>query len=83
MSRFRAGFIFSVDHVLQHLLVEREIGHQLLEPLVHLLELLQPHHLRGHQPAILLAPIVVGRLADAGLTAHLLDPRALRRLPAG
>src|SRR5262249_5138631 len=52
----------SADYVLQHILVERQVSHDLLQLAVLLLELTQSLHLRRHQPAVLLAPIVIGRL---------------------
>jgi len=43
----------STDHVLQHLLVERQVCHDALQPPVLFLKLPQPLHLRRHQPGIL------------------------------
>jgi hypothetical protein len=48
---------------------------QLLQPRILLIELLQPAHLRWHQPTVLLAPIVEGGLADPRLAADLRDRR--------
>lgn len=62
---------FSANDVLQHLAVEREVGDELAQLDVLVLELLQPPHLRRRQPLVLLLPIEVGRLADPGLPADL------------
>lgn len=62
--------------VLQHLAVERQIGHDLLQPTAFLLKLPQPLHLRWHQTAMHLLPIGKGRRADLGFPAHLRNPRA-------
>jgi hypothetical protein len=72
---------FAADHVLQHRLVQAEIGHQLLQLAVLLLELTKPLHLRRRQPAVLVPPVVERRLADPGLAAHLRYRRALLSLP--
>jgi hypothetical protein len=45
-----------------------------------LLQQLQPLHLRRHQPAILLAPLIVGLDRDAHLAANLLDRITFLRL---
>jgi hypothetical protein len=66
----------SPDNVLQHLAVQRQIGHDLLQPAVLALELLQPFHLRRQQARILLLPVEVGRLAEAGVAAALSYPCA-------
>src|SRR5262244_659148 len=71
----------SADYVLQHLLVERQVSHDLLQLAVLLLELTQSLHLRRHQPAVLLTPIVVGRLADPRLATDLTDCCAFLALP--
>lgn len=63
----------SRDDILQHRLVQAEIGHQPLELGILFLELAQPLHLRRHQTRVLVAPVVVGRLADPCLPAHLAD----------
>jgi len=54
---------------------------RLLQPLILLLELLQSLHLRRHQAATLLAPVLVRRLADAGFAADRVDRRPFFRLP--
>jgi len=71
----------SLDDVLQHLLVERQIRHDPLQAPVLLLELAQPLHLTRHQAGVFLIPIEIGRLADARLPADLLDRRAILTLP--
>jgi hypothetical protein len=61
--------------------VERQVGHDLLQLAILFLELPQPLHLRRQQPAVLLAPIVVGRFADPGFAADLADRCPLLTLP--
>jgi hypothetical protein len=58
-----------------------QIGHDLLQLAVLLLELAQPLHLRWRQAGVLLAPIVIGRLADPRLAADLTDRCAFLSLP--
>src|SRR5579859_1169045 len=53
----RALRFFSED-VLDHLLIERELGHHLLEFAVFILELLEPRHFAHRQPAALGTPRV-------------------------
>src|SRR6476661_8816276 len=62
---------FSPDHVLQHRLVETEVGHNLAQLRVLVLELPQPTHLRRQQPVVPLLPVEVRRLADPRLAADL------------
>lgn len=50
--------------MLEHLVVEGQIGDQLLEPPVLVLQSLQPLGLLGLRPAVLVPPAVVGRFAD-------------------
>lgn len=71
----------SADHVLQHCLVERQIGHDLLQLPVLFLELAQPLHLRRHQAGVLATPIVVSRLVEPGLATDLAHRRAFLCLP--
>src|SRR5579859_102041 len=71
---------FPAEHILQHGFVQRQISHDLLELAVLLLQLLQPLHLRWHQPRILLPPRIERRLADPRLATHLTNRRALLRL---
>ena len=61
----------SANHVLQHLLVQRQISDQLPQLAVLVLELLQPPHLGRQQPVILLLPIEIRRLADPRLAADI------------
>src|SRR5262249_2412498 len=63
----------SADHVLQHLLVERQVSYDLLQFAILFLELTQSLHLRRHETTVLLAPIVVRGLADPGFAADLTD----------
>ena len=71
----------SADHVLQHRLVERQIRHDLLQLAVLFLELAQPFHLRWRQASVLLASIVVGRLANPRLATDLAHRRVFLSLP--
>src|SRR3546814_10509132 len=67
----------SFDDILQHLAIERQIGNDLLEPAVLIIQLAQPPHLRWPQPRVLLLPVEVGRLTDPRLEigrAHVLTP---------
>lgn len=70
----------SLDDVLQHLLVERQIRDDLLQPRILLLELPQPLHLRRHQTRILLLPIEERCRAAPGFPAELRDGRPVLRL---
>jgi hypothetical protein len=71
----------SADHVLQHRIVERQIGHDLLDLAILLFELTQPLHLRRHQPGVLRAAIVECCVIDPCLATNLANRRALLRLP--
>ena len=53
------------ENVLQHRLVERQVGDEPLELRVLFLKLLQPPHLRWTQPAKLLTPVVKRGVRDA------------------
>src|SRR5688572_24089673 len=53
------GLTASADHVLKHLAIQRQIGDQLLELGVLVLELLQPTHFVRQQTVVLLLPIEV------------------------
>jgi len=66
----------SAQHVLQHRLVQRQVGDQPLELGVLFLQLLQSPDLDDAHPGELLLPPVEGRLGDAELAADLLDCRA-------
>lgn len=72
-SRSRADLKVFFEHLLQHVLVERQVGHQLFELRVFLLQLPQPAQLGRAQPAKLLLPVIKGRLADAHLPADFGD----------
>lgn len=71
---------FSADDILQHLLVERGIRHELAELIVLVLELLQPAHIRWQHAVLLLLPVEVGRLADPGPAADVRDGTAVHTL---
>jgi len=64
----------SADHVLQHLAVEAEVGNQLPQLRVLVLELLQPPHLRRRHALELLLPIEVEPALG-------LDPRVAGLIP--
>ena len=49
---------------LQHLPIQRQVRHNLLQPAVLVFDLLQPFHLRRQQPGILLLPVEIGRRSD-------------------
>src|SRR3546814_13835907 len=68
----------SFDDILQHLAIERQIGNDLLEPAVLILQPAQPPHRRWQQPRVLLLPFELGRLTDPPLSA---DPRDWRTCP--
>ena len=70
-----ASELFS-DNLLKHVLVEREIGDELLQFAVLGLELPKAAQLRGADPAVLLLPVVERGLTDAHLAADLFDLRA-------
>src|SRR5262249_9086446 len=69
------------DHLPQNLLVERQVGHQLLELAILLAQLAQLADLGRAQVPELLLPAVVGLLADLLLTAELGDRHAALPLP--
>jgi hypothetical protein len=71
----------SADDVLQHRLVEREVGDDLLQPPVLLLELPQPPDLGHAHVAEPLLPAIERLLTDAELAAELDHGRAGLRLP--
>jgi len=56
-SRLLPGLTFSADGVLQHLPVQRQVRHQLPQPPILVLELLQPRHLRRQQAVVPLLPV--------------------------
>lgn len=85
----RSGLECSFDNVLRRLAIEHQIGQDLLEPTVLILQLAQPPHLRRHQPGVFLLPAKIGRLADPSLAADLGNRLSLltllddERLPGG
>ena len=72
-SKFRislrrsAGLSLFSEHFVEHLLVERQICHQLLQPPVLVLELLELLDFARSHPAELLLPAIEGLLADPEL----------------
>ncbi len=70
----------SLDELLQHLLAQRQVRHDPLQPSILFLELAQALPLQGQQPGALLAPVIEGRIADAGLPADLQNRRSLLSL---
>ena len=56
--------------------IEREIGHQALQPPVFVLELPEPPELAHAQVRVLLLPGIDRRFTDAELPADIADPRA-------
>jgi hypothetical protein len=63
--------------VLQHLLVQRQVGDHLLQPGVLVFQLLQALHFGGYQAAVRLAPIVIGGRAEARFPADLRNRHTL------
>ena len=79
-GRRRAGFRAFLQHPLQRLFVQAEVGHQLLQLEVFLLQDPQAPHL-GHAHALeLFRPPVEGLLANPNLPADLVNRRAFLRL---
>ena len=64
---------FSLGHLLEHRVVQRQVRHQLLEPGVFELELLEPLGFAGLHAAVLVPPAVEGGFADLQLLADLAD----------
>ena len=73
----------SADDVLQHLPIQSQVRHDLLQPAILVLQRLQPTHLVGQQPAIALLPVEVGRLTDPCLAADLRNRRSFLALLQG
>jgi len=71
-ASFARASKFFFDHVLQHLLIEAEISHHLLQFGILLLELPQLPKLGYTQSAVLLFPVVKRGLADPHLSTDLL-----------
>lgn len=66
----------SGDDILQHRLVQAEVGDRALELAILILELAQAPHLGRHPPSVVFALIKVGHFADPRLSADLADSRA-------
>src|SRR6185503_2789208 len=71
---------FAPEGLREHVLVERQVGDQALQPCILVLELAHAAHLVDAEVPIALLPHVEGRLADAELAAHVADRRACLRL---
>src|SRR5262249_4850013 len=69
--------------LLEHLLVQGQLGNEALEAGVLGLQLLEPLGLVGLHPPILVAPAVQGRLADTELLADLGEAQALGQIGLG
>jgi hypothetical protein len=69
--------------LLEHLLVQGQLGDQALEPGVLGLQVLEPLGLVGLQAAVLVPPAVEGLLADAEALADLGDGQALGQVGLG
>src|SRR5271165_3906339 len=67
------GSEVSRGHILQHLLLQRQLGHQAPQTAILFLQFFQPARLFQLQPAVLFAPAVVSLLIDPGLFAGLAD----------
>ena len=63
------GLVFSLESFLQDQLVERQLGHGLLQPIVLAFEILQALGLVELQAAILAPPAIVALLRDADASA--------------
>src|SRR5262245_40637208 len=61
---FDQALKLSLDHVLQHLLVQRQVRHDLLQPRILGLKLPHPPHLRGQQTGTFLLPVEERRFTD-------------------
>ena len=70
----------SPHDILQHLTVQRQVGHNPRQPCVLVLELLQPAHLVGQQPTIPFLLGKVGRLSNTRLAKNLGNRRAFLTL---
>src|SRR5262249_45310099 len=73
-GRRRSGLF--LYHLLEHLLVQGELGDQAFEAFVLDLQLLEAFGVVGLHAAVLLAPAVEGGLADGQLLADLSDRQA-------
>lgn len=59
--------MLSPDSVPEHLPIQRQVRHDLLQARILVFDLLQPPHLVGRQARIFLLPALASRLADPGL----------------
>src|SRR6185295_12853088 len=62
---------FFCEDFLEDVLIERQVGHQLLQTVVLFFQLLEPTEFAHAHPTVLLLPIVEGRFADAHLPAYI------------
>jgi hypothetical protein len=76
-SRCLTGFRIFWDDVLQHDLVERQIGHEAFELGVFVAELLQLAGLTGLEIAVLLLPAIEALLGNADLSTEIPDGHPL------
>jgi len=70
------GLEVSLDRLLGHSVVQREVGHQLLQVQVLLLEFFQAPELVGLHASVEALPAVVGLLGDSDLLADPADAAA-------
>ncbi len=75
--RRRAGLTSFLRHLLQGGVVEGEIGHDVLQPGILLLELLQLLGVVGLHPAVLVPPAVEGLLRNLQVLGHCGDVGAI------
>jgi len=61
------------DHILERRILQQEIGLQPLEPVVFILQFLQPIHVRGLQATVLGFPLIVGSGADPVVPPDFVD----------
>jgi len=81
-ARYRAGFSLFLEHFVKHLLVEREIRHQALQPTILVLELLHLLDLARRHLAELL-PAVERLLGDPELPADVCNGGSVIHLLQG
>ena len=80
-SRRRVGLRLFSEGLAQHVLVERQVGHQALQAPVLLLQLPHPAQLAHAQMRELLLPLIERRLADPQLPADIRRRRPALGLP--
>ena len=68
---------------MQDHLIQRQIGHELLEPAVLFVSLSQPPNLGDGHPTVPFPPDVVRRLTDPELAHHIKDRGPCVNLPQG